>query len=76
LAAPKRDFPGRENETPHPPTTTALGHERRPQGGKNPRDHGAAISWCSTIAITLDRYLVVYRDRDEAAASPFDKLVA
>jgi len=30
----------------------------------------------STIAITVDRYLVVYRDRDEAAASAFDKLVA
>jgi hypothetical protein len=30
----------------------------------------------STIAITVDRYLVVYRDRDEAAALAFDKLVA
>jgi integrase len=30
----------------------------------------------STITITVDRYLVVYRERDEAAASAFDKLVA
>ena len=30
----------------------------------------------ATIAITVDRYLVVYRDRDEAAASAFERLVA
>jgi integrase len=29
----------------------------------------------SNIAITVDRYLVVYRDRDEAAASAFEQLV-
>lgn len=30
----------------------------------------------STISITVDRYLVIYRDRDEAAASAFEQLVA
>jgi hypothetical protein len=30
----------------------------------------------STIAITVDRYLVVYRDRDEEAAAAFEALVA
>jgi integrase len=30
----------------------------------------------ANIAITVDRYLVVYRDRDEAAASAFERLVA
>lgn len=29
----------------------------------------------SNIAITVDRYLVVYRDRDEAAATAFERLV-
>jgi integrase len=29
----------------------------------------------STIAISVDRYLVVYRERDEAAASAFEALV-
>lgn len=29
----------------------------------------------SNIAITVDRYLVVYRDRAEAAASAFERLV-
>jgi integrase len=29
----------------------------------------------STIAITVDRYLVVYRERDEAAAAAFETLV-
>jgi integrase len=29
----------------------------------------------STIAITVDRYLVVYRERDEAAALAFEALV-
>jgi integrase len=30
----------------------------------------------SNIAITVDRYLVVYRDRDEAAAAAFEQLVS
>jgi integrase len=30
----------------------------------------------STIAITVDRYLVVYRERDEAAAAAFETLVS
>jgi len=30
----------------------------------------------STITITVDRYLVVYRERDEVAASAFERLVA
>jgi integrase len=29
----------------------------------------------STIAITVDRYVVVYRERDEAAAAAFETLV-